>query len=203
VVALARRAEARRARFQGSTRVTGIEQAGGRVTGVRTQDGVSPADVVVSCAGSWGPAVGETVGMAVPLLPLAHQFVWAGQVPELVGRNDELTEAGMPNLRHQDQDLYHRERGDRLGVGSYAHRPMPVELSDLPGGRRHQRGLRAHRGPPGRLRRAARLGRGRHAGGDRVVRPPGPGHGVGRTARRPGDDPHPRVRPCGRGNPSP
>ena len=93
-----------------------------------------PADVVVSCAGFWGPAVGAMVGMNVPLLPLAHQFVWTGQVPELVGRNDELTEAGMPILRHQDRDLYYRERGDRLGIGSYAHRPMPVELSDLPEG---------------------------------------------------------------------
>ena len=42
VVALARRAEARGARFQGSTRVVGIEQAGGRVTGVRTADGRDP-----------------------------------------------------------------------------------------------------------------------------------------------------------------
>jgi dimethylglycine oxidase len=134
VVALARRAEARGAVFQGSTRVVGIEQAGGRVTGVRTDGGVIPADVVVSCAGFWGPAVGAMVGMRVPLLPLAHQFVWTGQVPELVGRNDELTEAGMPILRHQDRDLYYRERGDRLGIGSYAHRPMPVELSDLPEG---------------------------------------------------------------------
>jgi dimethylglycine oxidase len=134
VVALARRAEARGAVFQGSTRVTGIEQAGGRVTGVRTDGGVIPADVVVSCAGFWGPAVGAMVGMTVPLLPLAHQFVWTGQVAELVGRNDELTEAGMPILRHQDRDLYYREQGDRLGIGSYAHRPMPVELSDLPEG---------------------------------------------------------------------
>jgi glycine cleavage system aminomethyltransferase T/glycine/D-amino acid oxidase-like deaminating enzyme len=131
VVALARRAEARGAVFQGSTRVVGIEHSGGRVTGVRTADGVVPADVVVSCAGFWGPAVGEMVGMAVPLLPLAHQFVWTGQVPELVGRNDELSEAGLPILRHQDQDLYYREQGDRLGIGSYAHRPMPVELSEL------------------------------------------------------------------------
>jgi dimethylglycine oxidase len=134
VVALARRAEARGAVFQGDTRVTGIEQTGGRVTGVRTADGVIPADVVVSCAGFWGTAIGAMVGMRVPLLPLAHQFVWTGQVPELVGRNDELTEAGMPILRHQDRDLYYRERGDRLGIGSYAHRPMPVELSDLPEG---------------------------------------------------------------------
>ncbi|MEX5720881.1 GcvT family protein [Geodermatophilus maliterrae] len=134
VVALARRAEARGARFQGSTRVTGIESSGGRVTGVRTDGGVVPADVVVSCAGFWGPAVGAMVGMAVPLLPLAHQFVWTGQVAELAGRNDELTEAGLPILRHQDRDLYYREKGDRLGIGSYAHRPMPVELGDLPEG---------------------------------------------------------------------
>jgi glycine cleavage system aminomethyltransferase T len=40
-------------------------------------------------------------------------------------------EAGLPILRHQDQDLYFREHGDRLGIGSYAHRPMPVQLSDL------------------------------------------------------------------------
>ncbi|NEM08988.1 GcvT family protein [Geodermatophilus normandii] len=134
VVALARRAEARGARFQGSTRVTGIEQAGGRVTGVRTPDGVIPADIVVSCAGFWGQELGAMVGMDVPLLPLAHQFVWTGQVPDLVGRNDELSEASLPILRHQDQDLYYRERVDRLGIGSYAHRPMPVDLRELPQG---------------------------------------------------------------------
>ncbi|TQM11829.1 GcvT family protein [Pseudonocardia kunmingensis] len=131
VAALVRRAQARGAVFRGSTRVTGIAQAGGRVTGVRTADGVLPADVVVCCAGFWGQAVGAMVGMAVPLLPLAHQYVRTGQVAELVGRNDERTEAGLPILRHQDQDLYFREHVDRLGIGSYAHRPMPVRLSDL------------------------------------------------------------------------
>jgi glycine cleavage system aminomethyltransferase T/glycine/D-amino acid oxidase-like deaminating enzyme len=134
VVALARRAEARGARFQGSTRVTGIEQTGGRVTGVRTPDGTIPADIVVSCAGFWGVELGAMIGMDVPLLPLAHQFVWTGQVPELVGRNDELSEASLPILRHQDQDLYYRERVDCLGIGSYAHRPMPVDLRELPQG---------------------------------------------------------------------
>jgi len=131
VAALMRRAEARGARFQGGTRVTGIEHSGGRVTGVRTPDGVLPADVVVCCAGFWGRRVGAMVGMAVPLLPLAHQYAKTGQVAELVGRNDEASEAGLPILRHQDQDLYFREHVDRLGIGSYAHRPMPVQLSDL------------------------------------------------------------------------
>jgi glycine cleavage system aminomethyltransferase T/glycine/D-amino acid oxidase-like deaminating enzyme len=134
VIAVTRRAEARGARFQGSTRVTGIEQAGGRVTGVRTANGTIPADIVVSCAGFWGQELGAMVGMDVPLLPLAHQFVWTGQVPDLVGRNDEIGEASLPILRHQDQDLYFRERGDCLGIGSYAHRPMPVDLRELPQG---------------------------------------------------------------------
>ncbi|OXM64638.1 MULTISPECIES: GcvT family protein [Amycolatopsis] len=132
VVALRRRAESRGAEFHGSVRVTGIAHSGGRVTGVRTTAGDFPADIVVSCAGFWGQAIGEMVGMRVPLLPLAHQYVRTGQVADLVGRNDELTEAGLPILRHQDRDLYYREHVDCLGIGSYAHRPMPVRLSDLP-----------------------------------------------------------------------
>jgi glycine cleavage system aminomethyltransferase T len=70
--------------------------------------------------------------MGVPLLPLAHQYVVTGQVPDLAGRNDEQIEARLPILRHQDQDLYYREHNDRIGIGSYAHRPMPVSLDELP-----------------------------------------------------------------------
>jgi dimethylglycine oxidase len=131
VVAVARRAQARGAVFRGSTKVTGIEQSGGRVTGVATSDGTIPADIVVSCAGFWGPDIGAMVGMDIPLLPLAHQYAKTDQIPELVGRNTELAEAGFPILRHQDQDVYFREHVDRLGIGSYAHRPMPVDLRDL------------------------------------------------------------------------
>ncbi len=133
VEVLATRAESRGAVFRGSTRITEVLHQGGRVTGVRTGDGdVIPADIVVSCAGFWGPAVGELVGMTVPLLPLAHQYVRTGQVADLVGRNDDAIEARLPILRHQDRDLYYREHNDRLGIGSYAHRPMPARLSDLP-----------------------------------------------------------------------
>jgi dimethylglycine oxidase len=133
VVALTRRAESRGARFQGDTRVVGIEQSGGRVTGVRTQDGVIPADIVVCCAGFWGRLVGAMVGMQVPLLPLAHQYVKTGQVSELVGRVDELREADLPLLRNQAADLYFRQLVDRVGIGSYGHRPMPARPSDFDG----------------------------------------------------------------------
>jgi glycine cleavage system aminomethyltransferase T/glycine/D-amino acid oxidase-like deaminating enzyme len=132
VTALIRRAEGRGAVFHGSVRVTGVAQHAGRVTGVVTDAGEFPADVVVSCAGFWGQQLGAMVGMPVPLLPLAHQYAFTGQVPDLAGRNDDAVEARLPILRHQDQDLYYREHHDRLGIGSYAHRPMPVSLDELP-----------------------------------------------------------------------
>jgi glycine cleavage system aminomethyltransferase T/glycine/D-amino acid oxidase-like deaminating enzyme len=131
VEVLAARAGSRGARFVGSTRVTDVLQDGGRVTGVRTEQGDFPADVVVSCAGFWGREIGAMAGMDVPLLPLAHQYAKTGQVADLVGRNTEEAEASLPILRHQDQDLYFREHVDRLGIGSYAHRPMPVDESTL------------------------------------------------------------------------
>jgi glycine cleavage system aminomethyltransferase T len=101
---------------------------------VTTTDGSVPADIVVSCGGFWGPDLGALIGMDVPLLPLAHQYVKTHQIPELAGRNTEISEAGLPILRHQDQDLYFREHVDRLGIGSYAHRPMPVDMRELPAG---------------------------------------------------------------------
>ena len=117
--------------YLGSTPVTGIEQADGRVTGVVTPDGTIPADIVVSCAGFWGVEVGAMVGMSIPLLPLAHQYVKTTAVPQLEGRNESPNGASLPILRHQDQDLYYREHGDRYGIGYYGHRPMPVVAASL------------------------------------------------------------------------
>ncbi|KQR04128.1 sarcosine dehydrogenase [Arthrobacter sp. Leaf141] len=128
---LIKRTEAAGVTYLGNTEVTGIEQSGQRVTGVETPDGVIPADIVVSCAGFWGAKVGELIGMSVPLLPLAHQYVKTTPVPAQEGRNPLPNGATLPILRHQDQDLYYREHGDRYGIGSYAHRPMPVDLDEL------------------------------------------------------------------------
>ncbi|MBP2703055.1 FAD-dependent oxidoreductase [Microbispora sp. RL4-1S] len=100
----------------------------GRVTGVVTSGGDLPADVVVCCAGIWGPRVARMAGMELPLTPLAHQLAWTGPVPELRGQEQE---AVRPILRHQDGDLYYRERFDRLGVGYYGHRPLPIDADEI------------------------------------------------------------------------
>ena len=129
--AQARRAIARGARFLPRHTVLDVSSTGGRVTGVETSQGLVPADVVVSACGFWGPRVGQLVGLTVPLLPMAHQYARTGQVPGLV--DDGVTDARLPILRHQDADLYYREHGDRLGIGYYGHRPMPVDVEALPG----------------------------------------------------------------------
>ncbi|MGX1761292.1 GcvT family protein [Streptomyces lydicus] len=126
------RAESRGARFLERHTVTGIERADGRVTGVVTDRGTFPADHVVSAAGFWGPVIGAMAGVDVPLLPLAHQYATTEPLPELDGINDSRTEASKPILRFQDRDLYFREHTDRLGIGSYAHRPMPVDPFTVP-----------------------------------------------------------------------
>ncbi|GAB3754014.1 FAD-dependent oxidoreductase [Zhihengliuella somnathii] len=126
------RAKAAGVEFRDRTTVTDIEQSGGRVTAVVAGDERFPADVVVSCAGFWGPKIGQMVGTEIPLLPLAHQFAWSTPAPSLAGVNELPNGASRPILRYQDRDLYYREWGDTIGIGSYAHRPMPVDLDTLP-----------------------------------------------------------------------
>ncbi|WP_099022531.1 GcvT family protein [Mycolicibacterium palauense] len=129
--AQARRAMARGAVFRPHTEVLGVESAGGRVTGVRTNEGVLEADIVVCAAGFWGAQLARGVDLVVPLVPMAHQYAKTGRVGPLAGRNTESSEAGLPILRHQDQDLYYREHVDRLGIGYYGHKPMPVDMTTL------------------------------------------------------------------------
>jgi glycine cleavage system aminomethyltransferase T/glycine/D-amino acid oxidase-like deaminating enzyme len=136
IEAQGRAAQDRGVRFLANTEVTGVAVEDGRVTGVVTDGGELAADVVVCCAGIWGPQVAAMVGMTLPLTPLAHQLAWTGPIPALAGQAEEITH---PILRHQDNDLYYREIEDRLAIGFYGHDPMPVDASDVPRhGRSHQ-----------------------------------------------------------------
>ena len=128
VQAQVNRAAERGATILAEHEVIGIEVEDGRVRAVVTDHGEIAADIVVCCAGIWGPKVAAMVGMTLPLTPLQHQFAWTTPLPALAGR---ATEATLPILRHQDQDLYYRERFDTIGVGYYGHRPMPVDANDI------------------------------------------------------------------------
>ncbi|MGW0913408.1 GcvT family protein [Streptomyces sp. NPDC002784] len=138
------RATERGARFLERHTVTGIEREGNRVTAVRTDQGSFRADHVVSAAGFWGPVIGRMAGVQVPLQPLAHQYAKTKPLPELRAATTTITtttattattattEASKPILRFQDRDLYFREHTGRIGIGSYAHRPLPVDPFAVP-----------------------------------------------------------------------
>lgn len=128
---LVERTKAAGVRYLDLTPVTGIERAQGRVTGVTTSNGIVPADIVISCGGFWGVELGAMVGLKVPLVPLAHQYVKTTSVPALKERNNPENGASLPILRYQDQDLYYREHGDKYGIGYYGHKPMPFVAADL------------------------------------------------------------------------
>ncbi|GAA4546189.1 GcvT family protein [Amycolatopsis samaneae] len=121
----ARRATGRGARFLGGHRVTGVERSGGRVTAVVTGGGRFRADVVVSCAGLWGPLLGDLVGLTVPLVPMARQYARTTPLAALSG-------AAPPILRHQDAGLSFRTHGNRLGVGAHGHQPPLSGLTFTP-----------------------------------------------------------------------
>ncbi|MFD9704271.1 FAD-dependent oxidoreductase [Lentzea sp. NPDC059081] len=124
----ARRATERGARFVFGQKVVAVETAGDRVAGVRTESETFAADIVVSCAGMWGPVLGEMVGLTVPLVPMAHQYAFTGEVDASV---EAL--ARQPILRHQEADLYFRSHGRAVGIGAYGHKPMPIRAQDITG----------------------------------------------------------------------
>lgn len=137
VEAQIRRATERGVRFLARHEVLDVVHSEGEVSAVVVTDlgsptpqatGEIPADIVVCCAGIWGPKIARMVGMNLPLTPLAHQLAWTGPVPALEGQAEE---AVRPILRHQDADLYYRDRFDRIGIGYYGHRPMPVDPEDI------------------------------------------------------------------------
>ncbi len=130
VEAQAGRAAEGGATFVGETKVTQILTDRGAVRGVRTSEGDEiAADVVVCCAGVWGPALAATVGLTLPMLPTEHQYAVTSPIPELADATGR--EAMRPIIRHHDIGVYYRDHGDRVGVGSFHHAVLPIPPAEL------------------------------------------------------------------------
>ena len=57
------------------TRVTGIKQKNGQVTGVVTEKGEIEAEFVVNCGGMWARELGKMAGVRVPLHAAEHYYL--------------------------------------------------------------------------------------------------------------------------------
>ena len=126
--AMSRYAQNHGAAFYGNTTVTDITVKAGRVHGMETTAGRITAEMMLICAGIWGPRVGRMAGVSIPLMPVQHQYARTAPVPALQGESREVAH---PIVRHQDYAMYFRQEADCYGIGSYKHEPLVVDADDI------------------------------------------------------------------------
>jgi len=128
-MALAAGARQKGASIRTHTRVVGIGVERGRVTAVEVQlrDGSREtigADVVVNAGGMFAPEIGRLAGVTVPIIPMAHQYLFTEAI--------EGVHAGLPQLRDPDNLVYFREEVGGLCMGGYERNPAPWSLDGVP-----------------------------------------------------------------------
>ena len=102
--------------------VTGIDVEGGRVRRVRTTDGDVEADDGRDRLRRLEPAAGARwPAPSIPLTPAIHQMIDIGPVPRFAGAKLGIE---FPIVRDMDTNMYERQDGTGLEIGSYAHRPI-------------------------------------------------------------------------------
>ena len=103
-------ARARGARVIQGCRVDLVTVDGERVSGVRTDQGMFHAPVVVDVAGAWAPRLAETVGLAVPVVPWRHDTAFFGLPASSPG--------AFPIVIDNENEVYFRPEGrDLMLVG--------------------------------------------------------------------------------------
>ncbi|HXC77090.1 MAG TPA: FAD-dependent oxidoreductase [Candidatus Acidoferrum sp.] len=111
------------------TEVLGIDVEHGRVRRVRTTNGDIEAEAVVITCGVWSPRVARMAGAHIPLTPAVHQMIDVGPVPRFAGAKSDIE---FPIVRDMDTNMYERQAGGDLEIGSYAHRPILYDPEDIP-----------------------------------------------------------------------
>jgi glycine cleavage system aminomethyltransferase T/glycine/D-amino acid oxidase-like deaminating enzyme len=111
------------------TEVLGIDVEHGHVRRVRTTQGDIEAETVVITCGVWSPRIARMAGTNIPLTPAVHQMIDIGPVPRFRGARSDIEH---PIVRDMDTNMYERQAGGDLEIGSYAHRPILYDPEDLP-----------------------------------------------------------------------
>ena len=109
--------------------ITGVNVERGHVRGVRTTQGDINADTLVIACGIWSPRIAAMAGASIPLTPAVHQMISVGPVPLFA---DTVGEIQYPIVRDMDRNMYERQHGGDLEIGSYAHRPILMAPGDIP-----------------------------------------------------------------------
>ncbi|MFP5343878.1 MAG: FAD-dependent oxidoreductase [Candidatus Limnocylindria bacterium] len=131
--AMAAGARARGATIRTGTRVVAVltEPVAGdrrRTVGVevehRGERSTIRADVIVNAGGMFAPEIGRLAGVVVPIIPMAHQYLFTEPM--------EGVHPGLPQLRDPDNLVYFREEVGGLCMGGYERDPAPWSLDGVP-----------------------------------------------------------------------
>src|SRR3954452_2897349 len=109
--------------------VTGLDVENGRIRRLRTDQGDIEAETVVIACGIWSPRIARMAGASIPLTPAVHQMIDIGPVPRFAGAKAAIE---FPIVRDMDTNMYERQDGSGLEVGSYAHRPILHDPDEIP-----------------------------------------------------------------------
>ncbi|MCP4427874.1 MAG: FAD-dependent oxidoreductase, partial [Chloroflexi bacterium] len=123
-MALAKGAKMRGARIIEETKVRGIKQKNGRVTGVVTDKGEIQAEYVVNCAGMWAGEVGKLAGVHVPLQAAEHYYMITEAIE---GIHSEL-----PVFSDLDKYTYYREEVGGVLLGFFEPIAAPWGVDGIP-----------------------------------------------------------------------
>jgi glycine cleavage system aminomethyltransferase T len=96
---------------------------------VRTTRGDIEAETVAIACGVWSPRIARMAGASIPLTPAVHQMIDVGPVPRFL---TSKTAVDYPIVRDMDTNMYERQDGQGLEVGSYAHRPILHDPDEIP-----------------------------------------------------------------------
>jgi glycine cleavage system T protein len=121
--ALVEGARRRGAEICEETRVTGIDVEGGRVRGVKTDQGGITTELVINAGGMFAPEIGRLAGVNVPLIPFAHEY--------LITRPSGLP-LDMPTMRDPSLLVYYRPESGGLIMGGYERAPQAWGLDGIP-----------------------------------------------------------------------
>ncbi|MDQ6605491.1 MAG: FAD-dependent oxidoreductase, partial [Actinomycetota bacterium] len=123
------RAQAAGMTVMANTEVLGIDVEHGRVRRVRTTRGDIEAEQVVICCGAWSPRVARMAGASIALTPMVHQMIDIGPAPRFANAKGMIEH---PIVRDMDTNMYERQEGTGLEIGSYAHRPITLDAEAIP-----------------------------------------------------------------------
>ena len=120
----ARRARERGARIVEGVRVTAIERAGHRMTGVATTDGTVSAPLVINAAGPVGATIARLAGVEVPVQPRRRHIFYTEPFPEIPGPIPLTTDRGSGFYFRKELEQILFSPGDVEDIGTDYDVPM-------------------------------------------------------------------------------